>query len=305
MAATIPTNGIALSSGLNVADGDVVMASGHGISFAATGGPTNTSELFDDYEEGQWSPVVRDGSNNATGNTFIGHAAGEDIGTGGNYNVGLGHSAGGSITSGDSNVAIGYGANSVTTTESHTVAVGKDAIPQNGKECRFGSFGGLKFYSMQITCDLGGTDENDPMHASAIAKIPRYSVITRASVVVTTRSSDANHVAKLVLSTDSSGTDNTALSGVQEVIGASMTECWAGTGDDGAAADIDLGSGATNKAAYCAVALGGDNSLSTLDTSAADLYLYMAFANGSHTNGDTEPSTAPVVRVFLEFAGQD
>ena len=29
MAATIPTNGIALSSGLNVADGDVVMASGH------------------------------------------------------------------------------------------------------------------------------------------------------------------------------------------------------------------------------------------------------------------------------------
>ena len=66
MAATIPTNGIVLSSGLNVDDGDVVMASGHGISFAATGGPTNTSELFDDYEEGQWSPVVSDGTNDAT-----------------------------------------------------------------------------------------------------------------------------------------------------------------------------------------------------------------------------------------------
>jgi len=57
MAATIPTNGIVLSSGLNVADGDVVLASGHGISFAATSdGTTMSSELLDDYEEGTFSP---------------------------------------------------------------------------------------------------------------------------------------------------------------------------------------------------------------------------------------------------------
>jgi len=66
MAATIPTNGIVLSSGLNVADGDVVMASGHGISFAATSdGTTMSSELLDDYEEGSWSIIVEDHSDNA------------------------------------------------------------------------------------------------------------------------------------------------------------------------------------------------------------------------------------------------
>ena len=65
MAATIPTNGIVLSSGLNVADGDITLASGHGISFAATGDGTNDdSELFDDFEEGTWTPVLGDTSGN-------------------------------------------------------------------------------------------------------------------------------------------------------------------------------------------------------------------------------------------------
>ena len=59
MAATIPTNGIVLNSGLNVADGDVTLASGHGINFAATGdgSGTTTSELLDDYEEGTFTPT--------------------------------------------------------------------------------------------------------------------------------------------------------------------------------------------------------------------------------------------------------
>jgi hypothetical protein len=52
-------NGVAIDS-VTLKDGNVVVAS------AATGGPTNTSELFDDYEEGVWSPVVSDGTNNAT-----------------------------------------------------------------------------------------------------------------------------------------------------------------------------------------------------------------------------------------------
>ena len=45
-----------------VNDGNLVIGtSGHGIDFSATGGPTNgsgTSELFDDYEEGTWSPQI-------------------------------------------------------------------------------------------------------------------------------------------------------------------------------------------------------------------------------------------------------
>ena len=56
MAATIPTNGIVLNSGLDVADGDITIASGHGINFAATSDATGqASELLDDYEEGTWT----------------------------------------------------------------------------------------------------------------------------------------------------------------------------------------------------------------------------------------------------------
>ena len=69
MAATIPTNGIVLSSGLNVADGDITLANGHGISFAATadgsGVVSTASELLDDYEEGTFTFYIKDSSNNA------------------------------------------------------------------------------------------------------------------------------------------------------------------------------------------------------------------------------------------------
>ena len=68
MAATIPTNGIVLRSGLNVADGDVVLASGHGISFAATSdGTTMSSELLDDYEEGEFTPAFSGASGAPSG----------------------------------------------------------------------------------------------------------------------------------------------------------------------------------------------------------------------------------------------
>ena len=43
------------------ANGNLAFASGKGIDFSATGGPTNgsgSSELFNDYEEGSWSPTI-------------------------------------------------------------------------------------------------------------------------------------------------------------------------------------------------------------------------------------------------------
>ena len=72
MAATIPTNGIVLNSGLNVADGDVTLASGHGINFAATGDSSGTtvSELLDDYEEGTWTPTFNGTSGGASGVSY-------------------------------------------------------------------------------------------------------------------------------------------------------------------------------------------------------------------------------------------
>jgi hypothetical protein len=53
---------------VNVLTGNLAFASGKGIDFSATG--TGTSELFDDYEEGDFTPVVSDaasGGNNASG----------------------------------------------------------------------------------------------------------------------------------------------------------------------------------------------------------------------------------------------
>ena len=59
-----------LSTGnINVNDGDVVLASGHGIDFSATGdgsGGSGVNELLDDYEEGSWTPTVNGTNSNLT-----------------------------------------------------------------------------------------------------------------------------------------------------------------------------------------------------------------------------------------------
>ena len=54
--------------GVTLKDGNVVLADGNGIDFSATAG-TGTSELFDDYEEGTWTPELIGGSG-ATGQTY-------------------------------------------------------------------------------------------------------------------------------------------------------------------------------------------------------------------------------------------
>ena len=48
-------SGITLD-GVTLKDGNVVLADGNGIDFSTTAG-TGTSELFDDYEEGTWTPT--------------------------------------------------------------------------------------------------------------------------------------------------------------------------------------------------------------------------------------------------------
>jgi hypothetical protein len=50
-------SGITLD-GVTLKDGNVVLAAGNGIDFSATAG-TGTSELFNDYEEGTWTPTIK------------------------------------------------------------------------------------------------------------------------------------------------------------------------------------------------------------------------------------------------------
>jgi hypothetical protein len=65
---------IAISSsgsfGGNVSvNGNVVLASGGGVDFSATSG-TGTSELFDDYEEGTWTPELSPATGSFTTMTY-------------------------------------------------------------------------------------------------------------------------------------------------------------------------------------------------------------------------------------------
>jgi len=61
------TDVLRLLNGGNVdlVNGNLVVASGHGIDFSATsdGAGTDSSELLDDYEEGTWTPNFKQGSN--------------------------------------------------------------------------------------------------------------------------------------------------------------------------------------------------------------------------------------------------
>ena len=63
----IGSNSVNLASGLDIADGDLTLASGHGISFAdtantSTSGASMASELLNDYEEGTWTPAAYGGT---------------------------------------------------------------------------------------------------------------------------------------------------------------------------------------------------------------------------------------------------
>ena len=72
------THRLSLESGgdLNIEDGNLKVASGHGIDFSATAGPaagSGTQELLDDYEEGTWTPEARFNDVAASGQSSNGH----------------------------------------------------------------------------------------------------------------------------------------------------------------------------------------------------------------------------------------
>lgn len=62
-----------VGNGLNLADGNLSLASGHGIDFSAnTAAAGMTSELLDDYEEGNFTPTFSNGISSATYSSQIG-----------------------------------------------------------------------------------------------------------------------------------------------------------------------------------------------------------------------------------------
>jgi hypothetical protein len=75
---------ITVNNGITLSDGNLTVASGHGIDFSATGDPTQgsgTSELLDDYEEGTWTPTLLGSSSHPSITTSV--AAGKFVRIGG------------------------------------------------------------------------------------------------------------------------------------------------------------------------------------------------------------------------------
>jgi len=62
---------LTIADGLTLSDGDVTLASGHGINFSATANSssTMTTELFDDYEEGTLVPSATFSTPSSNGDT--------------------------------------------------------------------------------------------------------------------------------------------------------------------------------------------------------------------------------------------
>jgi hypothetical protein len=56
---TLSSTSLTIANGLTLTDGDIAFADGHGLSFASTSDASAmTSELLDDYEEGQYTPTM-------------------------------------------------------------------------------------------------------------------------------------------------------------------------------------------------------------------------------------------------------
>ena len=65
------TKATTLANGLTLTDGNLVVASGHGIDFSATGNISGTSsELLDDYEEGTWTPILNGDGGATSGQSY-------------------------------------------------------------------------------------------------------------------------------------------------------------------------------------------------------------------------------------------
>ena len=68
--ATQGSNRVKVTADVEIVDGNLKVASGHGVDFSATGdgSGTDTSELFDDYEEGTFTPTLTSGASSISYN---------------------------------------------------------------------------------------------------------------------------------------------------------------------------------------------------------------------------------------------
>jgi hypothetical protein len=66
---TLSSTALTVANGLTLTDGNVTLASGHGLDFASASGDSSgmAAEVFNDYEEGSFTPTFSGGSTTGSG----------------------------------------------------------------------------------------------------------------------------------------------------------------------------------------------------------------------------------------------
>jgi len=219
------------------------------------------------------------------GNTALGNYTLDANLSGALYNIAIGYNAGGTITTGDYNTIIGVSADVDVAAQANQTVIG--------------SAGVFKLLSKEYTCDhADGEDGKSAASEASPLKLPAYSIIKSISVIVKTLSNLGTYNVALYHSTDTAApADDTALGGTPvEVLGAGASDTC--SGNSASAVDIALGSGAVLKQSYYN-AYGGAG----LPVGTADRYIHVGQAGTG--NGDTDPSTAGVIKVLVEYVGLD
>ena len=226
-------------------------------------------------------------NNDESRNTAIGYNAlySMDGDTANTHNTAVGAESGYEITTGINNTLIGYSADVDVATQSNQTVIGNGSV--------------FKLLSKEYTCDhADGEDGKSAASEASPLKLPAYSIIKSISVIIKTLSNLGTFNVALYHSTDTSApADDTALGGTPvEVLGAGASDTC--SGNSASAVDIALGSGAVVKQSYYN-AYGGAG----LPVGTADRYIHVGQAGTS--NGDTDPSTAGVIKVLVEYVGLD
>ena len=171
------------------------------------------------------------------------------------------------------------------------VTINGDLITENDSIHRNG---GLTLHQAKIVCSLSDDTDANVAHLIPAFKLPAHGVIKSVGCVVETLSNLGTYNLALYVGTDTSRTDGQALTRGVDILVAG--EATTKSGCSTSATNIDAGTSAgrikTSWYLRPDIAFG-----------AADKYVYAVM--GASGNGDTNPTTSAVLRVFVEFIGID
>ena len=233
-------------------------------------------------------------------NTGIGKACFANL-TSGAENIAIGRNSGSTLSTGSGNIYIGNDNVASAAGALSEIVIGKGVTGSGNNTTTIGRAGVFKFASKSYTCDFCKNDDGDTASSdSTPLKLPAYSIIKSVSVSVITLSDLAEYDVSLVHSSSSGAvSDDAAPAGTPvEILGAGASDTC--SGNSASAVDINLAEagedGIVNQSYYNAFGGAG------LPVGTAARYIHVVNADG---NGDSNPSTDGVIKVLVEYVGQE